>query len=148
VPVPVGKWEPDVAIALSSISRCFQGDIPNVLATASADGVPNVIFLSQVTMVDDDHVAVSNQFLRKTMQNLAENPVATLLVIDPGDGESYKLLARHVRSECDGGDFEEARLAIDSMAAMVGMQDVFSLKGLEVFRVLDVVQVPFSETES
>ena len=34
------------------------------------------------------------------------------------------------------------------MAAMVGMQDVFSLKGLEVFRVLDVVQVPFSESTS
>ena len=135
-------------IALAAISRCFQGDIPNVLATVSADGVPNVIFLSQVMVVDDDHVAISNQFLRKTMQNLAENPVATLLVIDPGDGESYKLLARHVRSERDGEGFEEARFALDSLAAMVGMQDVFSLKCLEVFRVLDVVQIPFSETTS
>jgi adenylate cyclase len=137
-----------MAIAPASISRCFQGDIPNVLATASASGVPNVIFLSQVTLVDGDHLAISNQFLRKTMQNLAENPVATLLVLDPGDGESYKILARHVRSECEGEGFEEARLALDSMAAMVGMQDVFALKGLEVFRVLDVVQVPFSEAES
>ena len=135
-------------IALASISRCFQGDVPNVLATVSADGVPNVIYLSQVTIVDDDHVAISNQFLRKTILNLAENPVATLLVIDPVDGESYKLLARHVRSENEGKGFEDARLALDSMAAMVGMQDVFSLKGLEVFRVLDVVQVPFSETTS
>jgi len=137
-----------MAIALASISRCFQGDIPNVLATASADGVPNVIFLSQVMIVDDDHVAISNQFLRKTIQNLTENPVATLLVIDPVDGESYKLLARHVRSENEGKGFEDARLALDSMAAMVGMQDVFALKGLEVFRILDVVQVPFSETTS
>ena len=135
-------------IALADINRCFQGDIPNVLATASADGVPNVIYLSQVTIVDDDHVAISNQFLRKTIQNLTENPVATLLVIDPVDGESYKLLARHVRSENEGQGFEDARLALDSMAAMVGMQDVFSLKGLEVFRVLDVVQVPFSESTS
>ena len=137
-----------MAIPLASISRCFQGDIPNVLATASADGVPNVIFLSQVTIVDDDHLAISNQFLRKTMHNLGENPVATLLVLDPGDGESYKILARHVRSECEGESFDEARQSLDSMAAMVGMQDVFSLKGLEVFRVLDVVQVPFSETPS
>ena len=137
-----------MAIALASISRCFQGDIPNVSPTVSADGVPNVIYLSQVTIVDDDHVAISNQFLRKTIQNLTENPVATLLVIDPVDGESYKLLARHVRSENEGKGFDDARLALDSMAAMVGMQDVFSLKGLEVFRVLDVVQVPFSETTS
>ena len=118
------------------------------MATVSADGVPNVIYLSQVTVVDDDHLAISNQFLRKTMDNLAANPVATLLVLDPGDGESYKLLARHVRSENEGKGFEDARLALDSMAAMVGMQDVFSLKGLEVFRVLDVVQVPFSESTS
>ena len=101
-------------IALASISRCFQGDVPNVLATVSADGVPNVIYLSQVMIVDDDHVAISNQFLRKTIQNLAENPVATLLVIDPVDGESYKLLARHVRSENEGKGFEDARLALDS----------------------------------
>ena len=90
-------------------------------------------------MIVNDHVAISNQFLRKTMQNLY--PVATLL-LDPGDGESYKLLARSVRSENEGKGFDDARLALDSMAAMVGMQDVFSLKGLEVFRVLDVVQVP------
>ena len=137
-----------MAIALASISRCFQGDIPNVLATVSADGVPNVIFLSQVTVVDDDHLAISNQFLRKTMENLAANPVATLLVLDPGDSESYKILARHVRSVCDGDSFEEARLALESLAAMVGMEDVFALKGLEVFRVLDVVQVPYRDAGS
>ncbi len=84
-----------------------------MLATASADGVPERDLPVAGDVVDDDHVAISNQFLRKTMRNLAENPVATLLVVDPGDGESYKLLVRHVRSECDGEGFDEARLALD-----------------------------------
>ena len=135
-------------IPLTSIRRCFEGDIPNVLATSSADGSPNVIYLSQVLLVDDDHVAISNQFLRKTLVNLAENPVATLLLIDPGDGKSYKLLVRHLGSECEGDRFDDARLELESLAALVGMHDVFALKGLEIFRVLDAVDVVFGESRS
>lgn len=136
-----------MTIALTSIRRCFDGDIPNVLATASADGSPNVIYLSQVLLVDDDHVAVSNQFLRKTLLNLAENPVATLLLVDPADGRSYRLLVRHFGSECDGQRFDDARLELESLAAMVGMDDVFALKGLEIFRVLDAVEVRFGDPD-
>ena len=49
-------------IALSDIAACFEGVIPAEIATASADGVPNVTHLSRVHMVDDERVALSNQF--------------------------------------------------------------------------------------
>ncbi len=61
-------------IALSDIAACFEGLIPAEIATASADGVPNVTHLSRVHMVDDERVALSNQFFSKTTRNLAENP--------------------------------------------------------------------------
>ncbi len=133
-------------IALASIHRCFEGDIPNILATSSADGSPNVIYLSQVLLLDDDHVAISNQFLRKTLTNLADNPIATLLLLDPGDWRTYKLLVRHLGNECEGERFDDARLELESLAALVGMDDVFALKGLEIFRVLDAVDVPFGNS--
>ena len=65
-------------IRLSQLSRCFEGAIPAVVATASADGTPNVTYLSRVQSVDDERVALSNQFFSKTARNLAENPRASV----------------------------------------------------------------------
>ena len=59
---------------LSDIHLCFEGAIPAVIATASADGTPNVTYLSRVRMVDDERVALSNQFFSKTVRNLAGEP--------------------------------------------------------------------------
>ena len=70
-------------VALSEIAACFEGLIPAEIATASADGVPNVTHLSRVHMVDDEQVALSNQFFSKTTRNLAENPHACVVVVDP-----------------------------------------------------------------
>ena len=56
-----------VSIPLAEIARCFEGEIPAILATCSAAGEPNVGHLSQVFLVDDQHVAISNQFFTKTV---------------------------------------------------------------------------------
>ncbi len=39
-------------VALASLHLCFEGAVPAVVATASADGTPNVTYLSRVRMVD------------------------------------------------------------------------------------------------
>ena len=44
--------EPD--LAQRAIRRCFEGVVPAMIATASADGTPNVTYLSRVHFVDDD----------------------------------------------------------------------------------------------
>ena len=63
-------------LCLADLARCFEGAIPVVLATASAAGVPNVTYLSKAHVVDDERIALSNQFLSKSARNLAENPRA------------------------------------------------------------------------
>jgi len=127
-----------VTIALAAIGRCFEGTIPAVIATSSATGEPNLAHLSQVFLVDDSHIATSNQFFAKTMANLAENPLAVLLCPDPVDLATYKLIVEHERSERAGSLFESAGASIDAIAALTGMSDVFALRAIDVFRVLDV----------
>ena len=107
-----------MTIALTDIARCFQGTIPSIIATSSPEGEPNVTHLSQVFLVDDQHVAASNQFFAKTTANLAANPLATLMCPDPVDLTTYKLLVRHEGAQRDGALFDAASASIDAIAAL------------------------------
>jgi hypothetical protein len=137
-----------MTISLRDIARCFGGEIPSLIATCSADGEPNLAHLSQVFLVDDEHVATSNQFFGKTAANLRENPLATVLCIDPDEIVSYKLLLRHEGSEDKGQRFEDARRSIDIIASLTGMEQVFALRCIDVYRVLDIALVPSRGTRS
>ena len=128
-------------ISLRQITPAFEGVVPGTIATAAADGTPNVTRLSKVHLVDDDHVATSNQFFSKTSQNLAENPLASVVVFDPRSYDQYKLLVRFTRTERRGPLFDRMQADIEAVAALTGMTGVFSLRGADVHRVLDVVRV-------
>jgi len=135
-------------IALANIANCFEGEIPSVLATCASDGEPHVTNLSRAFLVDDHHVAISNQFFTKTVANLAGNPLATLICVHPGTGLSYKMLLRHERTEDEGELFDAVRSSIEVIASLTGMAHVFALRAVDVFRVLDVEAVAPAEPET
>src|SRR5207253_1398847 len=110
---------------LASLSRCFQGLLPSVVATCAADGTPNVTFLSQVYAVDDRHVALSCQFFNKTRRNVGENAWAFVELIDPLTLDCYHLTVRFVRSDTSGALFDQMALRIQAIASVTGMQGVF-----------------------
>ena len=122
-------------IELSRLRACFEGIIPAVIATASADGTPNVTHLSKVHYVDDDHVALSNQFFSKTVRNLAENPYASVLLVDPIEYCEYRLELRYERTERRGPIFDRLHNDVEAMAALTGMQGVFKLRSADIYRV-------------
>ena len=128
-------------LTLRDLADCFEGAVPSAIATASADGTPNVTHLSKVHLVDDDHVALTDQFFSKTNRNLAENPYASVLVIDPGTYEMYRLLLRFERSERRGRLFDRLDRDIEAIAALCGMQGVFRLRGVDIYRVLEIERV-------
>lgn len=125
---------------LRDLYLCFEGAVPAVIATASTDGVPNITYLSRVRMVDPERVALSNQFFSKTARNLAENPRASVLVIDPCTFDQYRLTLAYERTERRGPTFERLRDDVDSVAVAHGMQDVFSLRAADIYRVVDIEQ--------
>jgi adenylate cyclase len=125
-------------LRVSDISQCFEGIIPAEIATASADGVPNVTHLSRVHMLDDERVVLSNQFFSKTMRNLAENPQACVVVIDPDNYDSYRMVLHYERTERRGPIFERLRRDVDAIAALTGMEGVFKLRSADVYRVVEL----------
>jgi predicted pyridoxine 5'-phosphate oxidase superfamily flavin-nucleotide-binding protein len=129
-------------IKLSEISGCFEGVVPAVIATASRDGCPNVTPLSRVHLVDDNHVALSNQFFSKTLRNLAENPYASVLLIDPQTYDEYRLFLKYERTEKRGPVFDRLERDIELVAAMTGMSGVFRLKSADIYRVVELDHTP------
>lgn len=132
----------DDQIPLESIEACFSGVVPAVLATASADGVPNVTYITKAHRVDGERVALSNQFMSKTARNLAVNPRASLILIDPLTQLQYRLSLVYERTDRRGHLFERLRTDVDAIAALEGMQDVYRLRAADIFRVVDVAAVP------
>ena len=130
--------EIEASVALADLARCFEGAVPAVIATAAADGTPNVTYLSKVRMVDDERIALSNQFFSKTAKNLAENPRASVLVIDPTTYDEYRLTVVYERTERRGVVFERLRQDIDALAALEGMEGVFKLRAADIYRVVDI----------
>jgi adenylate cyclase len=128
-------------LTLDSIRLCFEGAVPAVIATAAMDGTPNITYLSRVRAVDDERVALSNQFFSKTARNLAENPRASVLLIDPTTFDEFRLSLVYERTERRGPVFERLRRDIDALAAMEGMPDVFKLRAADIYRVVEVEPV-------
>ena len=128
----------DSAPCVEDLRLCFEGVVPAVVATASADGVPNITYLSRVRMVDHERVAVSNQFFSKTVRNLAENPRACILLIDPTTYREYRLTIVYERTERRGPVFDQLRQDVDAVAALQGMQEVFKLRAADIYRVQDI----------
>ena len=130
-----------MTIHLDDIVECFEGMIPATMATASADGVPNITHISKVDYVDGTHVALSRQFFRKSAKNLDENPLAVILVIDPKTNRNFKLHVRLERTETEGPIYEQLRTRIDAIASLTGMEGVFRLEAAYVFVVESIDEV-------
>ncbi|MCB9585959.1 MAG: GAF domain-containing protein [Polyangiaceae bacterium] len=117
-------------------ARCFQGIIPSILGTVSADGTPNVTYLSHVHSIDETHVALSCQFFNKTKQNVLQNPAATVIVYDPVTFEAYRLALEYEREEAEGALFDSIAMRIQAIATHIGMTGVFRLRSADIYRVL------------
>jgi predicted pyridoxine 5'-phosphate oxidase superfamily flavin-nucleotide-binding protein len=125
-------------VNLTDISACFEGIVPAVIATAAADGTPNITHLSRVHLVDDERVALSNQFFSKTIRNLAENPRASVLLVDPITFDEYRLVLKYERTERRGPVFDRLHQDVELVAALTGMQGVFKLRSADIYRVIEL----------
>ena len=110
-----------------------------MIATCSADGVPNVTVLSIVHYVDQERVALTRQFFNKTRENLDVNPWAQVAVIDPETCDQFLLDLRFLHTETEGPTFEAVKANLDGVASQTGMSGVFRLRGVDIHRVLRCV---------
>lgn len=128
-------------LTLDALRDCLEGELPGTLATCSADGIPNVVYLSQMEYVDAHHLALSFQFFNTTRANVLANPQAVLLVMRPDSAAMFRLTLRYLRTETSGPLFERMKAKLAGIASHTGMSSVFKLKGSDIYRVDRIEQV-------
>ncbi len=126
-----------LAIELESIASCFEGIIPSSICTCSADGTPNVTYLSIVHRMDSHHVGLSYQFFNKTRENMLGHPFVQVVVISASNMRQYRLDLRYERTETEGATFDRVSTRLDAVASQTGMSQIFHLQGVDIFEVLD-----------
>ncbi len=129
-------------IRLDAIRNCLEGGLPGNIATVATDGTPNIAYLSQVQYVDSEHVALSYQFFNTTRRNILAWPYAKVAVIDPLTAAHYRLSLQYLRTEAEGPVFEIMKAKLAGIASHTGMSGIFRLLGSDIYRVLDIEQVP------
>jgi len=130
-----------MGITLEDLHPAFQGVVPSAIITCSAEGEPNVTVLSQVYYVDHEHVALSFQFFGKTIRNIEQNPYAAVLVHHPETLALYRLDLRFEHRETEGDIFDEMEMQLEAIASMTGMEDVFKLRGADIYEVKSITKL-------
>jgi adenylate cyclase len=123
------------ALKLRDVRRLLEGVIPPAMCSVAADGMPHVNYLSHAEYVDDDHVALTYQFLNRARANVLATGRVALSVEDPITGVSVLLQLRYLRTDTEGPIFERLRAKLAGIAAQTGMEKVFHLRGADVYRV-------------
>jgi len=107
-----------------------------VLATATKNGVPNVIPITAKKILDDETILVSDQFFSKTLANLKENPQASVTIWDNLEGYQIK---GSVAIETSGPRFKETAQWIEEMGKSLNLP--LKSKGAVILNITDIYSV-------
>jgi len=73
-----------------ALDKALDERVPVMVATASADGVPDISFKGSAMVWDSEHLAFWERAHGETERNLTENPHVTLLYRNPEKRLSWK----------------------------------------------------------
>ena len=104
------------------------------LATASKAGVPNVVPIGAMFLIDDETLWVIDNFMKKTMNNVKENPVASFDIWNPDGTMSYQVKC-DVKYENSGADYEKARDMMHQKRADLPAKGLLKLTFKEIYQV-------------
>ena len=106
-----------MAVMPKEVQDLFNNAKCMVLATSTADGVPNAAPIGMKKVVDDETVYVSDQFFKKTLANIKANDKVSIAFW--GDEGAYQIhgTARYVDH---GDEFAEMKKWADGCFAAMG----------------------------
>ncbi|MGI6033255.1 MAG: pyridoxamine 5'-phosphate oxidase family protein [Coriobacteriales bacterium] len=86
-------------------------------ATCNKDGIPNVVPVSMKQAWDDETIMISDQYMKKTLANLKENPHVAVTVWDKEGGYQVKGTATY---ENEGERYEAVAAQVHQILSSMG----------------------------
>ncbi|HOT03156.1 MAG TPA: pyridoxamine 5'-phosphate oxidase family protein [Methanolinea sp.] len=102
------------------------------VATASKKGVPNVAPIAFVMLVADDTIWLADNFMKKTLANVKENPQMAIYIWDP-DGKKCFQIKGAVEVKTSGPDFEKMRKMVHEKKPDLPAKSLMVMKVTEAF---------------
>ncbi|MBR4225734.1 MAG: pyridoxamine 5'-phosphate oxidase family protein [Candidatus Methanomethylophilaceae archaeon] len=102
------------------------------LATATKDGVPNVVPVGMLFVGEDCKVWLIDNFLKKTLKNITENPQVSFYVWNPEAKESYQVKERAAVIS-SGADYEKAVAFAHSKKETLPAKNLVKIDVTEVY---------------
>ena len=118
------------------MKEIFEKQETVVLATATKDGLPNVVPVNAKKIIDDETILISDQFFTKTLKNLKDNPRVAITIWDKLEG--YQLKGT-VAIETSGTRFEETAKWIDEIAKKLSLP--IKSKGAVIVNLTEIYNV-------
>jgi len=103
-------------------------------ATASKDGTPNVVPVGMIFMGDDGNIWLVDNYLKKTLANLKENPKAAFFIWSRDFTESFQVKGT-VTIENSGNDYLKAVQIAHSKKETYPAKNLIKMKVEEVYYV-------------
>jgi hypothetical protein len=107
-----------------------------VLGTADSKGVPNVVPVGSVKILDDNTILISDQYFHKTLKNLKENPKVAISFWEMSEG--YQIKGR-ARIHTEGKIYEETAEWIRRRSEEIGRP--LKSKGAIVIKITAIYSV-------
>ena len=106
------------------------------LATASKDGVPNVVPVNAKKILDDETILISDQFFGKTLKNIRNNSRVAITVWENLEGYQIK---GSVTIETSGKRFEETAQWIEGIGKALDLP--LKSKGAIIMKITEIYNV-------
>ena len=109
-----------------------------VLGTADLNGIPNVVPVGAVKILDDETILVSDQYFLKTLSNLRENPKVAMSFWELDKGEGYQIKGE-ATIQTTGKIYEETVAWIRDFSEKIGHP--LKSKGAVVIKITEIYSV-------
>lgn len=102
------------------------------VATASKDGIPNVVPIGFVMLVDDSTIWIADNFMNKSLLNVMENPRVSIYLWGPKTKGSYQIKGT-VELKTSGAEFDQMQETVRSKMAQAPAKSLFIMKITDVY---------------
>lgn len=102
------------------------------VATASKDGWPNVVPIGFVELVDDDTIWIADNFMKKTLANIRENPKISLYIWGSETKGCFQIKG-DVELKMEGPEFAKMQETVRAKMAQAPAKGLMIVKIREVY---------------